>query len=538
MSRGTEKEKNIFLLEKEVSLISAVNNPKLGPYLDVFRHYPENIMLDPLGILSGFFRINSPSEESSYIVNFLSSILKKEYYINPKRAIENSFDSALRKINLALSEIAKEGNIDWVGKIDGAVCVLEKNNLYFSVCGNAKILLFRGEMLSEISKDVAADEAAPNPLKTFVNVSSGRLEEKDKIIICAPDVFEVFSESEIKKGALRLSPEKFTQFLKTGLINKLDIVGTIVIDIFRKKEELKKEVSEIQSEISNVFSRKAFEKKRPAIKGLPQILGRTENGNEYTDEKTGHIYIHEGKIGEPKESAVNLFWFSIKEKLSDVFYSAKNKIRRKLLLLGRSAVKAKSGIILKIKTDLEKRRQHKLEVEEAIEKEEPPKPEKCSFISTYAESLKEKPEKIKLTRNYLRFVEIFGKNNVRIILHLLNKIRFWQVKSKNIFDVIKSVKNKSLVFLQSIKLGKINIFRIFSLSQSDSTNKRQGEPASPERTRNESLDGPISQSLSEKGERFRKYTEKTSGFFKNLIPDPRKIKDAFISLSPKNKLIT
>jgi len=360
MARNNEKEKIFSILEKNVSVISAVNNPKLGPNLDVFRHYPENILLQNLGILTGFFKINDPSEESSYIVNFLSSVLKKEYYANPKKNIESSFDSALRKVNLALSEIAKEGNVNWLGKIDGAVCVLEKNNLHFSVCGKAKVFLFRNKMFSEISVDMASEEDEPNPIKTFVNVSSGRLEKGDKILICENDVFKVFSEEEIRKGALRFPEEKFIQFIKTALINKLEIVGTIIIDIFEK--EMVKPVSvEKDEKTYNVFSKKVFEEKKTALQRLPEIL-KQEEKTDYTDGKTGHIYIQEEKDGERKKDGnFGIFWFNFKEKMADAFFWTKSRTRKQLIYLGKALGKAKNSIASGIKSKLEERKRIKLE---------------------------------------------------------------------------------------------------------------------------------------------------------------------------------
>jgi hypothetical protein len=366
MPRVNEKEKTFTILEKNVQIISAVNDPKLSPYLDVFRHYPENVSAQSLGILTGFFKINDFSEESSYVVNFLSSVLKKEYYSNPKRPIENSFDSALRKVNLALSEIAKEGNINWVGKIDGAVCVLEKNNLHFSVSGNAKVLLFRNQFLIEISKDMASEDSEPNPLKTFVNVSSGRLGDGDRMIVCGNDIFEVFSEEEIKKGAIRFPGEKFSQFLRTALANKLGIVGTIVIDIFEKEQ--KQAVPEKSPEIQNVFSKKIFEDKKTTPKGLDEVLQKEEEA-EYTDGKTGHIYIQEKKEEVEKESKLDIFWFMFKEKSSDIFYWIKSRGRKRLLFLGRSIANAKNNISANIKLRLEERRKLRAEKEARIKQE-------------------------------------------------------------------------------------------------------------------------------------------------------------------------
>ncbi len=370
MPKASEKEKAFSFLEKEVGLITAINNPKLAPYIETFRHYPENILMQSLGVLSGFFKINDFSEESAYIVNFLSSILKKEYYANPKRPIESSFDSALRKVNLALSEIAKEGNISWLGKIDGCVCILEKNNLHFSVCGGGRVFLFRNQVFTEISKDMADLEEGPNPLKTFENVSSGRLEKDDKILICSDDIFEVLSIEDIRKEAVRQSKNKFSQFMKTALINSLDAVGAIIIDVFEKKEEKKEEIPE-KIEVSNVFSKKAFEKQQPPVKGLNELLKEETGKKEYTDEKTGHIYIQEGAEEAKKESETNLQWFLFKERLLDTFYWSKNKAKRRFLLFGRSIEKLKDSTASKMATMKEERKKKKeLAIAEALAKKE------------------------------------------------------------------------------------------------------------------------------------------------------------------------
>ena len=371
MPRANEKEKSFTLLEKDLNIIFAVSNPKLSQYLDVFRHYPENIMLQNLGILSGFFKINDLSDESAYIVNFLSSVLKKEYYANPKRSIENSFDSALQKVNLALSEIAKEGNINWLGKIDGVVSILEKNNLHFSVCGKARVFLLRKQMLSEISVDMAPSNTQPNPLKTFADVSSGRLENEDKLIICEDDIFKVFSEEELRKGAIRFKREKFIQFIKTALTNKLEIVGAIVVDIFEKSEEEKKSIHEDHKEVYNVFSKKVFEEKKSIPKGLENLLSQEEKSG-YTDEKTGHIYIQEGKEEIKKDSGLGIYWFLLEERIGDAFFWIKNRSRRKISLLKRSISKTISetsrDLMTSVKSKIEEIKRERLIKKEWNEK--------------------------------------------------------------------------------------------------------------------------------------------------------------------------
>ena len=199
-SKNSEKDKESKeAIKEKLTPILVINNSKYKPYIELFENYPENVLLKSLGTLAGFFKIDALDDDSSYIVNFLTSILKKEYYSNHKRTVSDSFDAALKKVNLALSELAKQGNVSWLGKLDGAVCVIEKNNFHFTVCGKSKILLLRNQLLNDISKDLADDSAEPNPLKTFSDVSSGQLFPKDKLIITTEDIFQLFSLPQIQK---------------------------------------------------------------------------------------------------------------------------------------------------------------------------------------------------------------------------------------------------------------------------------------------------------------------------------------------------
>jgi hypothetical protein len=322
-----------------INPLSIVNDLKLKPYIESFSHSPANIVQQPLGNLLGFLKVRDTSEDSAYIVNFLSSVIKKEYYINPKRFVENSFDSALHKANVALSELAKNGNINWLGMIDSAVCVFEKNNFHFSVTGEAKILLLRNNALTEISEGLADLEEEPHPLKTFVNVSSGSIQPGDKIIITSDDLFRVFSLTEIKKNANRFQGEKFVQFLHTALVNELEAAETIIVDVSEAEKITKKREKEREpeEEVANVFSEKAF--REPVYTKAEGVSEKNRPASDFIDEKTGHIYVQqEDKTGSHQENRFYLFWFLLLEHLSDFRFWLKEKAR-KLLYLGRQKLK-------------------------------------------------------------------------------------------------------------------------------------------------------------------------------------------------------
>ena len=343
--KSQKKEATNNELKKIISEILVVNDNDLRPFIELLNFSPENITQRPLGSLLGFFEIKDDSEESAYIVNFLSSVIRKEYFLNPQRSAIESFESALHKTNLALSEVAKHGNVNWLGKMESAVCIVENNNIHFSVSGNARILLLRNKKMIDISKGLAPASETPYPMKTFVNVSSGKLEENDKFIITTDDLFHIFSEAEIKKGALRFSKENFARFLKTALVNELAIAGTILVDIVREaqiKPKKAKDASENQE--FNAFSGKTFSKALQKRKNkLSSQLQSAEtepkktieSKKDYVDKKTGHIYLK----GDSKKETISENEYLAKaraflsEKRDDFLFWLKNDLKNDFLRL-------------------------------------------------------------------------------------------------------------------------------------------------------------------------------------------------------------
>lgn len=300
LRKHQEKNKKLPELHTSVTEVLVANGRVFQPFIRTFRYSGENITKQNLGTLIGVFEIDDQSEDSAYIVNFLASVAKKEYWSNPRRGAVESFEAALHKINLALAELVKHGNVAWLGKFHGALGVLEKNNLHFSVSGKATILLLRNETIIDLSEDLASDESHIHPLKTFVEVSSGRLNAHDQILFASPELTALFSPEELSKQASRMGHERFTQFLKTALVNELDMAGLMVIDVSeslalepKNETEKKKNVPE-PAEVSNVFSQSAFTpRKQQTPKSIHEVLVEKQNEKEeeYIDTKTGHIYV-------------------------------------------------------------------------------------------------------------------------------------------------------------------------------------------------------------------------------------------------------
>jgi hypothetical protein len=345
-------EKNNPYLEAVFKDVLVCKNSSLRPYIEIFTQAPENIANQNLGTIAGILEITDDSEDSSYIVNYIISVIKKEYCRKSKRGSIESFEAALNKANLALAKLAEHGSISWVGKINAAILVIEKNNIHLSLAGNARALLLRKGTLTDIGESSPKIEA-PNPLKTFVDVVSGRLEKDDKFLITTEYIFDIFSLEELKRSALKFSTPEFIQFLKTALGNELERSAVLFIETLEKEKENEiivspeKDEPEITEEKKiNAFSQAAFsktiakkkengeekseareiikqEEKQTIINEAKDELAK-KNGN-FVDKKTGHIYIKEDSFLREEESKLESIKYNFSQ-YSQSFLSFSSKM--------------------------------------------------------------------------------------------------------------------------------------------------------------------------------------------------------------------
>jgi hypothetical protein len=351
-------DKKIPGLNPEPQNILICKKKEYRPFLEILFEKPENISRKNLGTLIGIFQVNDYSEDSSYITNYLISIIKKEYFSGVNRGAVENFETALHKANLALAKLVTHENINWIGHLNAICAVIEKNNILLSQTGTASAFLLRNKNLIEITEGLSEQEQ--NPLKTFQDVISGKIELDDKLIFAPKEIFELFSPEELKKSALKFSRENFIQFLNTAFVNELDQVPVLVIDIEKEKEaEIILSNSTQKIPEINAFSQTAFRKKdvpnrkvKQEIKPFPEgeidkeefIITESieEIATDFTDEKTGHIYLKETK--EPPRNSWTLKTSSILSDIKDfsfIFLSHLGKFLKELNKKIKTAIASK-----------------------------------------------------------------------------------------------------------------------------------------------------------------------------------------------------
>lgn len=185
------------MIKTEEILIKAPRNK--NTVCDIFMYEPGNIEETALGNLYMVAEMTG-NEDSLHLTNLLSSLIKREYYLLPHRGPIESLEASLKKANQALSEIANQGNLDWLGKIHFICAALNKEkDLFLTQTGASQAWLCREGQLVNITKKLVLPPAKAHPAKTFQSVISGTVRETDKIIFGTPAIFDFFSLPGLKQ---------------------------------------------------------------------------------------------------------------------------------------------------------------------------------------------------------------------------------------------------------------------------------------------------------------------------------------------------
>lgn len=235
-------------LQPKVQEILIKNPKEKGVFCETFVYEPENVEELKLGNLYIIGQMQKVSVDSSHIINLLASIIKREYYLKPLRGPLNSLEEAFKKANSALSDLAKTGNLDWLGKINFISAVLAKKTslatsqasqsqelyLYATKVGQAKILLLRENRLTDISKKLIPSQEKVHPNKVFQSIVSGKLFLNDRLILIASDLASYISLSGLKQILAFDKIEQLEKIIKEK--ENFSSQGMIVIKIVPEEE--------------------------------------------------------------------------------------------------------------------------------------------------------------------------------------------------------------------------------------------------------------------------------------------------------------
>lgn len=176
-------------------------NPKTKEDLvfDTFVYEPEGLYEQKLGSLYLIGELAKVLTKDSRFLGNLAEIIKKEFYSSSlKKTPETSLRDALKRTNEYLQELAKEGNIDWLGNLSFGILNVKDYALNLTKIGGAKVVLIRQGEIIDLGQSL--ESQAKDPLKTFGNIATGKLAEGDKIFLLTKGIAGVIKKD---KGFLK-----------------------------------------------------------------------------------------------------------------------------------------------------------------------------------------------------------------------------------------------------------------------------------------------------------------------------------------------
>lgn len=157
------------------------------------------------GQLLFLMEIAIPWLTGSQIGQTIINTFKRTYYRTEDTSDLVNFETAIKKVNETLSGIAQNGDISWIGKLNALIGLYIQENLIITRTGTSQAWLIREQKLSHLTKGTE-EETPPHPLKTFIDVFSGKLKDRDWLILGTESFFQTLPISEIKEIILGLSP--------------------------------------------------------------------------------------------------------------------------------------------------------------------------------------------------------------------------------------------------------------------------------------------------------------------------------------------
>ncbi|MDI6603211.1 MAG: hypothetical protein QME57_03810 [Patescibacteria group bacterium] len=222
-------------------------NPRLKPDLifDSFCYEPENIYEKRMGNLYLVGVLKNVLPQNLHFLDKLAKIIQKEYYRSIARKPEKALKESLKETNEFLEQIAKKGDVSWLGNLSFAVLSLIPHQkfsgweLNFTKVGDLKIFLLRGEKIIDIDQKLKFEEITPWPLKIFSNIVSGKLAEGDVLLISTIEVTDFFERENLLSEIGKIPYQIFGEGLKKIFDKKreeiLKISGVLLAIVLTKE---------------------------------------------------------------------------------------------------------------------------------------------------------------------------------------------------------------------------------------------------------------------------------------------------------------
>jgi hypothetical protein len=164
---------------------------------DSFCFEPENIYEKRLGSIYMVGILKNALPKNYNFLEKIARFIKEKFYKKTLSKPERALRETLKEVNNFLAQIAKEGDVSWLGNLSFAILNLKNFELNFTKVGEIKFYLIRGKKVIDIDRRLRLQDIEPYPLKIFGNVVTGKLIENDLVLVLTKEVFDFFQNENL-----------------------------------------------------------------------------------------------------------------------------------------------------------------------------------------------------------------------------------------------------------------------------------------------------------------------------------------------------
>ncbi|MBU0647980.1 hypothetical protein KJ855_02265 [Patescibacteria group bacterium] len=215
--------------------------------IQVEHYVPQKSSHKNHGTLYFVLDINHPQKDSQVIIDTIIETCIKHFYKNLDDTL-SSLEIALRNINEKLADLAEKGNSHWIENLNGIIAAVDEHDIHITQTGTAEAFLIRNKIISHITEGLSDKTEDKHPLNTFTNISSGKMNLGDRVVMSSEHLFNNISLDRIRRLAVQHSPTTCAAEIARILAQEnVRCIGTLIMEA-TTEEKLAKEVIKPQPE--------------------------------------------------------------------------------------------------------------------------------------------------------------------------------------------------------------------------------------------------------------------------------------------------
>ncbi len=254
-------------------------NPKDNSICESFIYEPVGLPDKKLGSIYILGHIEKhPKEDIGYILNLISSLMKREYYADPSSGPKAAFERGLKKLNEVLKDFFRDKEVD----LDLGILAIAGESMLISKLGKFKILLYRSGDFIDIFNNVGLFSKEKVQEEEFSNVVSGKLAGSDSVFAYHPNRQTATREKKIK-DTIKASVTS-VDFVK-GMKQLQSKSSFPCHGIYLSLEETKETASIPRAVVSSDSSDNQRAGVQNMLKELPDIKDKKEDSQKPTEEQ-------------------------------------------------------------------------------------------------------------------------------------------------------------------------------------------------------------------------------------------------------------